>query len=83
MPEVLRGVFFDGWLPALVPIRFTTGELMGRFAMDAGVNPATARDVARAVSEVARVRFSPGQLDHALAMMPKDLRVVLAGAPLS
>ncbi|GAA4545025.1 DUF2267 domain-containing protein [Amycolatopsis samaneae] len=77
LPELLRGVYFEGWAPSRVPIRYTTTEFVGEFAHEAGIAVDDAGPAARAVSEALRELFSPEQLDHSLAQLPKSLRAVL------
>ncbi|WP_158888155.1 DUF2267 domain-containing protein [Amycolatopsis anabasis] len=83
LPELLRGTFFDGWKPSRVPIRYDADEFIHRFAAEAGIGSAEVPMTASAISESLRELFSPGQLDHALTLLPKHLRDALtdAGAP--
>src|SRR5512139_4189486 len=39
LPEVLRGVFYDGWSPSRVPVRYDRAEFIQRFASAAGISP--------------------------------------------
>jgi uncharacterized protein (DUF2267 family) len=74
LPELLRGVFYDGWSPSHVPVKFGSREYVQRFARDAGI-PGT--DVAQAASTVTRVvrrHVSSGALDEALHTLPPELR---------
>ena len=36
LPELLRGVFYGGWNPSRVPVKFGPREYVLRFARDAG-----------------------------------------------
>ena len=53
LPELLRGVFYGGWSPSRVPVKFGPREYVLRFARDAGIHdtdvPRAARLVTRAV----------------------------------
>lgn len=74
LPELLRGVFYDGWNPSRVPVKFGPAEYVQRFARNAGIHNA---DVPRAASLVVRAvrrHVSSGALDEALDALPADLR---------
>jgi uncharacterized protein (DUF2267 family) len=77
LPELLRGVYYEGWTPSRVPMRFGTTEFAERFAHDAGISSDDAIRAAVAVSTAMGRLFSPGQLDHALAQLPEPLRTLL------
>ena len=74
LPETLRGVYYDGWEPRLVPIRYDADQFMGAYAAQVNLPPGEAPEVAVAVTRGLRRLFSPGQLEHVLARMPADLR---------
>ena len=38
LPELLRGVFYDGWNPSRVPMKYGRGEYLTRFAREARVH---------------------------------------------
>ncbi|HET6505026.1 MAG TPA: DUF2267 domain-containing protein [Amycolatopsis sp.] len=79
LPELLRGVYFEGWVPSRVPVRYGVAEFTGLFAREAGISPSDVPRTVTAVSAALSERFSPGQLDHALALMPAGLRGELSG----
>ncbi|GLY66968.1 DUF2267 domain-containing protein [Amycolatopsis taiwanensis] len=79
LPEFLRGVYFEGWAPSRVPIRYDSNQFTSLFAREAGIGPADVPDTAAAVSGALRERFSPGQLDHVFAVLPAGLRGQLEG----
>jgi len=74
LPELLRGTFFEGWVPHRVPLRYDTGAFAARFATDARIALSDVPATIRALTNALRDLFSPGQLDHALALMPRALR---------
>jgi uncharacterized protein (DUF2267 family) len=37
LPELLRGVFYDGWNPSRVPVRLSLLEYSDHFATEAGI----------------------------------------------
>lgn len=77
LPELLRGLFYEGWSPSRVPVRYDNAEFTERYAAEAGIAPADVPAAAAAVTAALRDLFSPGQLDHALAQLPRPLRALL------
>ena len=74
LPELLRGLFYEGWQPSQVPQHYDVDEFTRRVAHEAGIAPADVQDAVTAVTEALAELFSPGQLDHALAALPLRLR---------
>jgi uncharacterized protein (DUF2267 family) len=82
LPELLRGGYYDGWEPNRVPIKYTVDQYLQRFAAQAGIPPAEVPATAATVTGVIASHMSPGQLDEALAELPRALRVTVAeGTP--
>ena len=84
LPELWRGVFYDGWNPSRVPVKYHRSEYAARFARDAGVHESDVAKAARMVTAVARQHMSAGAVDGAFALLPADLRGfidVTAGEP--
>lgn len=79
LPELVRGVFYDGWHPSRVPVKYGPDEFADRFAAEANIPAGDVRWTAARVSRVMQARFSPGQLDHVLAQLPEWLRGIVAG----
>lgn len=82
LPEMLRGVFYDGWNPSHVPARYGRAEYVARFARDARVRDSDVKKAARAVTAVARRHMSAGVMDEAFGLLPADLRKLLEPADL-
>ena len=79
LPELLRGVYYDGWEPHKVPIKYGPDEYVQRFAYEARIPVDEVRHAAATVAGVAARHLSPGQLDEALAQLPEPVRTVIAG----
>ena len=77
LPELIRGVFYDGWNPSRVPIKYGPEEYVQRFANQARIPRADVPPAATRVSAVMRRHFSPGQLEEALAVLPEPLRILI------
>jgi uncharacterized protein (DUF2267 family) len=82
LPELLRGVYYDGWNLSAAPVKFGPDEYMQRFADEARISATEVPTAAARISATMWQRFSPGQLDEALAELPEPLRDLLAGANL-
>ncbi|MGK8523871.1 DUF2267 domain-containing protein [Nocardia asteroides] len=80
LPELLRGIFYEGWVPARVPVPHDVPSFLRQFAQEAGVSREEAYALAGAVTNVLADLFSPGQLDHVFALLPEDMRAILRGA---
>ncbi|MET9023737.1 DUF2267 domain-containing protein [Actinopolymorpha sp. NPDC004070] len=81
LPELLRGVFYDGWSPSRVPTRADAEETAERFAHEGMIPLADVHQVAAAVTVAMREQFSPGQLDTTFANLPVRLRALFEPDP--
>jgi uncharacterized protein (DUF2267 family) len=77
LPELLRGVFYDGWNPSRVPMKYDCSEYVTRFARDARVHRADVAKTVGVVTAVVRQHASAGAVDEALGLLPADLRRLL------
>jgi uncharacterized protein (DUF2267 family) len=80
LPELLRGAYYEGWVPSKVPSRYSVDEYIERFATQAGIRRAEVPTTARTITDVLADHMSPGQLSEALAELPADLRATIAGS---
>lgn len=80
LPELIRGIFYDGWNPGPTPFKYGVDEYMQRFAWEARIPIGEVPAVASAVTSVLAERMSGGQLGEALAAFPADLRELIQGA---
>ncbi|BDT87311.1 DUF2267 domain-containing protein [Nocardia cyriacigeorgica] len=83
LPEVFRGILYEGWRPSHVPKRHDTDGFLAQFAEEAGVTTDEAAALAAIVTEAFSGLFSEGQLDRTFAELPRDLRELLRGDLLS
>lgn len=81
LPELLRGVFFDGWNPSRVPQKYDRAGYVTRFAREARVRDSDVAKAAGIVTAVARRHMSDGVMTQALERLPSGLREVLEPAP--
>jgi uncharacterized protein (DUF2267 family) len=80
LPQLLRGVFWEGFDPGHQPEPIRDREtflttLAQRAQLD---DPAEAERVAAAATRVLRRHITPGELDDALAQLPTEIRELLA-----
>ena len=80
LPELLRGVYYDGWKPSRVPLKYGRDEFAARFADEANIPVDDVPVTAALVSTALRRNFSPGQLDEALDELPSALREMVSGS---
>lgn len=80
LPELLRGVYYEGWTPAHVPTRYDVPGFTARFAGSAGIGLTEVPAAAAAVTAALDRLCSPGQLGHVLKLMPSHLAELLTGA---
>lgn len=79
LPELLRGVYYDGWEPHKVPIKYGPDEYLRRFAYQARIPIDEVRPAAATVAGAISAHLSPGQLEEALKQLPEALRATIAG----
>jgi uncharacterized protein (DUF2267 family) len=78
MPELLRGVFYEGWNPSRVPIKYDQEEYVRRFARDANVHDSEVSQASSLVARVARRHMTEGVLEEVLHALPADMRQIAA-----
>lgn len=77
MPELLRGVYYDGWSPSHVPHKYTAREFIARFAQDAGIAKDDVSKAAAIVTEVVIDKVAPGAVAQAFGQLPEEVRRLL------
>ena len=73
LPELLRGVFYSGWNPSKVPVKFGPHDYVLRFARDASIRDTDVARAAALVTRTVRRHVSGGALDEALDVLPLEL----------
>lgn len=77
LPEILRGVFYDGWTPSKVPVKVDVEQFTRRFCQEAMISAEDAPKAASAVSAAMREMFSAGQLESMLMQVPNHIAQLL------
>jgi len=83
LPMLIRGLFFEGWVPTAVPLRIRTqADLVARVAANlppsSNLAPVT---VLRSTLRVLEQRISAGEIADIKHSMPKDLRRLWPESP--
>jgi uncharacterized protein (DUF2267 family) len=78
LPELLRGVFYEGWNPSRVPIKYDQAEYVRSFARDANVHDSEVSQASSLVARVARRHMTEGVLEEVLHALPADMRQIAA-----
>ena len=81
LPELLRGVFYDGWNPSRVPVKYGPDEYVARFPREAAVHDSDVAKAAAVVTAVVRMHVSGGVVDEVPGLLPADLRGLLEPGP--
>lgn len=77
LPDLIRGVYYAGWDPGVVPVKYNAETYTERFSRDANIS---LQDVGTAAANVtaAVLNFLPAaQIDKALDQLPSDIRTLL------
>jgi uncharacterized protein (DUF2267 family) len=80
LPELIRGIYYEGWNPSATTVssRGLAGFLTC-IATEAMLDGETeASYAATSAAQVLRRHLSPGELDDIRAVLPDELRVILA-----
>jgi uncharacterized protein (DUF2267 family) len=80
LPELLRGVFYDGWNPSRVPVKYGRGEYLTRLAREARIHDSDVPRAAAVVTAVVQRHMSAGAVDEAFALLPEGPRELLEDA---
>jgi uncharacterized protein (DUF2267 family) len=76
LPELLCGVFYHGWNPSKVPVKYGRDGYVTRFARESGVREPDVPQVASLVTRVVRRHVSGGVLDEVLDVLPAQIRLL-------
>ncbi|MEV4603348.1 DUF2267 domain-containing protein [Amycolatopsis sp. NPDC049253] len=78
LPDLLRGLFYEGWHPAFVPTRYAVPGFVARFA---GSADSTRAEVPAAAAAVTAAVESLCRLDDVLELLPVSVVELLGGGP--
>ena len=78
LPELLRGVFYEGWNPSKVPVKYGKDEYIARFAKDAQIHQTEVPRAGRLVTAAFSKHLSPGAVNEAFGALPAEIRRLVA-----
>ncbi|HEV7918943.1 MAG TPA: DUF2267 domain-containing protein [Solirubrobacterales bacterium] len=80
MPDVLRGIYYESWVPSRTPEKYHDLEsFFARIAHEAQLDDqAEAARVADAGAHVLRRHISPGEIEDVVAAMPAPIAALLS-----
>ena len=81
LPDLIRGIYYEGWDPSATPRSYhDVDTFLGLIADEALLDGETrASYAAAAAGRVLRRHVSEGELRDVLAVLPEELRAVVAG----
>jgi uncharacterized protein (DUF2267 family) len=75
LPQLVRGIYYEGWHPAGKPLRMHREEFLESIQSGLRNDPVLEPlDVARAVLKTLSQHISPGEFKKVLGCLPTDLR---------
>ncbi len=77
LPELLRGVFYEGWNPSKVPAKYDRDEYIARFARNAQIHSSEVAKAGQLVTSAMRTHLSDGVVNEAFGVLPADIRRLL------
>lgn len=77
LPELLRGIYYDGWEPNKAPVKYDVDQYLQRFGAAAFIPLDQVASTAATITEVVANHMSPGQVAETVAELPSDLRATL------
>jgi uncharacterized protein (DUF2267 family) len=77
LPELLRGIYYDGWEPNKAPIKYDVDQYLQHFGAEAFISLDQVASTAATVTEVVANHMSPGQVAETVAELPRNLRATL------
>lgn len=80
LPELLRGIYYEGWDPSNVPVKYNREGFVDRFVHEAKVSAGDVPRMAPAITAAVHRQVSPGQLEAVFEQLPHDVRALLEPA---
>lgn len=77
LPDLIRGVFYAGWDPGAVPVKYNAEAYAVHFAREANISLQDVGKAAAAVTTALLHFLPPAQMDKALEQLPSEIRALL------
>ena len=75
LPTLLRGVYYEGWMPANKPDKLNLEEFLERIEKNYGAPvPADPVRLLEAVLIVLEMHIAPGQMGHIYGALPREIQ---------
>jgi uncharacterized protein (DUF2267 family) len=82
LPMLIRGIYYEGWRPAAVPVKERTqAGFLAMVATAARESPVAPETAVRAVLRLLANRISSGQFEQMRRMMPGEIRELWPDGP--
>jgi uncharacterized protein (DUF2267 family) len=80
LPDLIRGIYYEGWNPSGTPVKYRGyADFLDRVAGEALLEGETEASYAvGAAAEVLRRHVSAGEIEDVRAILPEELRPILA-----
>lgn len=77
LPMLLRGIFYEGWRPSRVPVKFDRAEFIGEIERRFPSDPDLPTEEMIQTVLIALGRYiTKGEMDDVKNMLPKDFRIL-------
>ena len=77
LPDLIRGVFYAGWHPCAVPVKYNAEAYTVRFAREANISLHDVGKAAAAITAALLHFLPPAQMGKALDQLPREIHVLL------
>lgn len=77
LPEIFRGVYYDGWSPSGVPVKYDRDQFLEAFCDSSAIRGQAAEPALTAVTRCLRRHMGRGAIDHAFEQLPKEVRSLI------
>ncbi|MGH4010828.1 MAG: DUF2267 domain-containing protein [Pseudonocardiaceae bacterium] len=81
LPDLLRGIYYEGWNPSAVPAKYDAQAYAARFAREATISVQDVPRAAAATTAAALHHLPATQVEKVLDQLPKDIRQLLRPQP--
>ena len=81
LPDLIRGVFYAGWDPSAVPVKYNAEAYAVRFAGEANISLQDVGKASAAINAALLHFLPPAQMDKALDQLPREIRDQLQPQP--
>ncbi|NOQ00120.1 MULTISPECIES: DUF2267 domain-containing protein [Mycolicibacterium] len=77
LPDLIRGIFYTGWDPGVVPVKYSGSDYDTRFAREANISVQDVPKAAAAVTAAAEQLLPPALMGKILDQLPREIRTRL------